>query len=176
MINKPYKILYSEEQIAQRISTLAESINKDYQNLTEDNPLIVIVVLKGAFIFAADLVRRLKVPLRMEFIGVSSYVGTKSTGHVRITNDLTAEIKDHHILVVEDIIETGTTIDFLMKLLQVREPSSTKICSLLSKPHCHQMSHKVDYSGFEISDEFVIGYGLDLDGSLRQTPYLVQMI
>jgi hypoxanthine phosphoribosyltransferase len=123
----------------------------------------------------ADLVRKISCPMNIEFIGVSSYEGTSSTGEVRITSDLYQEIRGRHVLVVEDIVDTGRTVDFLLDVLRVRGPKSLKICTLLSKPDAHIMNNKVDYVGFEITNEFVVGYGLDLDGNYREIPYIAQI-
>lgn len=166
-----YKTMLSAETIQNRIKELGRQISFDY----DGQELVVICVLKGAFIFASDLVRQLNLPVRIEFIGVASYQGTQSTGQVRITNDLTTEVSGKHILLVEDIIDTGKTIDFLTDLLEVREPKSLKICSFLSKPECHTMKRKIDYVGFEIENQFVIGYGLDLDGRYRELPFIGQV-
>ena len=141
-----------------------------------DEGLVVIGVLKGAVIFMTDLVRAIKSPVEMDFIGVSSYQGTRSTGHVRITNDLRIDVSGRHILLVEDIIDTGLTIDYLLTLLSARGPKSLRVCTLLSKPEAHQLSNKIDYLGFEISKEFVIGYGLDLDERYREIPEIRQVI
>lgn len=172
-MNLPHKVLFTQEQIAQRVKALAEEINRDYQG---SDPLIIIAVLKGSFMFLADLIRHIKVPTHVEFMGVSSYQGTQSTGHVRITQDLSAEIKHHDVLLVEDIVDTGITIDYLINTLRIREPKSIKICTFLSKPAAHKLFHKLDYVGFEITNEFVIGYGLDLDEKLRNLPEVVQVI
>lgn len=171
MGNIQYRPLLSEIQIRERIAELGKEISRDYK----DQTLIVIGVLKGAFIFLADLVRTLDVDVRIEFIGVSSYVGTHSSGQVRITNDLTRDIRGQNILLVEDIIDKGITIDYLLANLKSRQPASIKVCSFLSKPKAHIMACKVDYVGFEISNEFVIGYGLDLDGRYRQIPFVGQV-
>jgi len=161
------RILLSEETLAERTRELGALITSDYA----EEPLIVVGVLKGSFIFMADLVRQIQLP-----IGVSSYKGTESTGQVRITQDLTGEIKGANVLIVEDIVDTGLTIDYLIQLLKVRQPKSIKVCSLLSKPEAHIMNTKIDYVGFEISSEFVVGYGLDLDDGYRELPYIAQVI
>ena len=161
----------SQEDIAKKVSDLGVQITNAY----EGKSLTVICVLKGAFIFAADLLRSIRLPVEIEFIGVSSYQGTSSTGHVRITNDLSCDVKGKHILLVEDIIDTGKTIDYLSAFLKVRHPASVSICTLLSKPECHDMESKIDFVGFDIDDKFVIGYGLDLDGKYRELPYLAEL-
>ena len=165
------KPFLSEQEIASRVQELGEQISLDHQ----DQEIVAVCVLKGAFVFAADLIRAIDRPLQVEFIGVASYEGTKSTGHVRITNDLVTEIRGKAVLLIEDIIDTGRTIDFLLETLKLREPASIRICSFLSKPEIHDMKNKIDYVGFEVGSEFLIGYGLDLDGDYRQIPYVAQL-
>ncbi|SMF38057.1 hypoxanthine phosphoribosyltransferase [Pseudobacteriovorax antillogorgiicola] len=172
MENLNTKVLFSKDQLQARIEELGKQISQDYGN----EPIVVIGVLKGSFIFMADLIRSINSPLEIDFIGVSSYEGTSSTGHVRITNDLKMDIAGRNILLVEDIIDTGLTIDYLINLFKVSNPKSLKVCSLLSKPEAHQMTHTIDYVGFEISREFVIGYGLDLDERYREIPEILQVI
>lgn len=169
--NLNYVPLFDEKKIAGRIKEIGAQIAKDYAG----ESLVVVGVLKGAFVFVADLVRAIDLPLSVEFIGVSSYSGTKSTGAVRLTYDLTADIKGKNVLLVEDIIDTGHTIDYLLEALKVRGPKSIKVASFLSKPEAHQMHNIIDYIGFEISKEFVIGYGLDLDQFYRNLPYVAQV-
>ncbi|MEN9834679.1 MAG: hypothetical protein RL011_872 [Pseudomonadota bacterium] len=166
-----FKPLFDATKIQQRILELGAEITRDYNG----EPLVCIGVLKGAFIFMADLVRAINLPLSMEFIGVSSYVGTASTGHVRLTHDLSRDITGKHVLLIEDVIDSGVTIDYLLGLLKLRNPKSLKVATFLSKPEAHQMHHHIDYVGFEISREFVIGYGLDLDQYYRNLPYLAQV-
>lgn len=166
-----YKPLFDEKRIAARIKELGAKITADYHG----EPLVCVGVLKGAFIFLADLVRAIQLPVTIQFIGVASYEGTKSTGHVQLTHDLTADIKDKHVLLVEDIIDTGHTIDYLLATLKVRGPKSLKVATFLSKPEAHDMHSILDYVGFEISREFVIGYGLDLDQYYRNLPFLGQV-
>jgi len=166
-----YNPLFDEAAIAKRVEELGKQITKDHAG----EELVVVGVLKGSFIFVADLIRKIDLPIEVEFIGVSSYEGTKSTGEVRITSDLYSEIKGRNVLLVEDIVDTGRTIDFLLETLNVRGPKSLKICTLLSKPEAHVMKHEIDYVGFEITNEFVIGYGLDLDGKYREIPFIAQV-
>lgn len=163
--------LISADRLAARVRDLGQKITADYQG----QKLCVIGVLKGSFIFMADLIRAIDLPLEVEFIGVSSYEGMHSTGHVRISYDLSVDIEGKHVLLVEDIIDTGTTIDYLLKTLEVRAPASLKVACLLSKPEAHTIPISIDYVGFEIGKEFVIGYGLDLDGLYRNLPELKQM-
>ena len=163
--------LFDQAMIKKRVEELGAQITKDYAG----ESLVVVGVLKGAFIFVADLVRSINLPVSVEFIGVSSYSGTKSTGAVRLTYDLTADIKGKNVLLVEDIIDTGHTIDYLLESLNVRGPKTLKVASFLSKPEAHHMHHSIDYIGFEISKEFVIGYGLDLDQYYRNLAYVAQV-
>jgi hypoxanthine phosphoribosyltransferase len=168
LVTKP---LFDVPQIAKRVQELGAQITRDYAG----ESLICIGVMKGALIFLADLVRAIELPTTMEFIGVASYHGTQSTGNVRLTHDLTADIRDKHVLLVEDIIDTGRTIDYLMDVLRVRGPKSVRVASFLSKPEAHVLKTNIDYVGFEISKEFVIGYGLDLDQYYRNLPYVAQV-
>lgn len=164
--------LFTDQDIQKRIQELGQRISEDYRH----EPLLVIGVLKGSFIFLADLVRAIDGECEIDFIGVASYEGTESSGQVRLTHDLSSEVMGKHVLVVEDIVDTGRTIDFLLDSLSIRKPKSLKIAALLSKPEAHVMQHPLDYVGFEISREFVVGYGLDYNGRYRQLPHIMQMI
>ncbi|MDA9951475.1 hypoxanthine phosphoribosyltransferase [Oligoflexaceae bacterium] len=170
-VHLPHEPLFDQKTLEKRIRELGAQITADYKG----EEIVAVGVLKGSVIFMADLVRCIEAPIHMEFVGVSSYKGTESTGHVRITHDLDATIKGRHVLLIEDIIDTGLTIEYLIEMFQARNPKSLKICSLLSKPEAHIMSRDIDYVGFEISKEFVIGYGLDLDGLYRNLPDIVQV-
>ncbi len=161
--------LISEEEIALRVDALGKAITKDFQ----DEDLVVICVLKGAFIFCSDLIKKINRPLTLEFISLSSYGdSTNSSGNVRLEMDITANIEGRNVLVVEDIIDTGLTIKTLMETLEIRKPKSVKLASLLFKPVKLKHSVKIDYLGFEIEDKFVIGYGLDYAGRYRELPYI----
>jgi hypoxanthine phosphoribosyltransferase len=164
--------LFDAETIRLRVQSLGQQISADYAGKS----LTVVCVLKGAFIFAADLLRSITVPASIDFIGVSSYVGTESTGVVRITTDLNRDISGRDVLLVEDIIDSGRTVDYLIDNLTSRRPKSLKVCTLLSKPDANKMSHPIDYFGFEISGQFVVGYGLDLDEEFRGLPYIAQLL
>ena len=164
--------LLTQAQIEKRVKELGAKITHDYANQS----IVCVGVLKGAFVFLADLVRAIERPCSVEFIGVSSYVGTESTGHVRLTHDLTTDIEGKHVLLIEDIIDTGRTVDYLMNALKVRAPASIKVCTFLSKPEAHVLKTPIDYVAFEISKQFVIGYGLDLDQDYRHLPYVAQVI
>jgi hypoxanthine phosphoribosyltransferase len=161
--------LITEDEIALRLDALGKAITQDYHN--ED--LIVICVLKGAFVFCSDLIKKINRPVSLEFISLSSYGdSTNSSGNVRLEMDITANIEGKNVLIVEDIVDTGLTIKTLMEIISVRKPKSVKLASLLFKPV--KMKHKVaiDYLGFEIEDKFVIGYGLDYAGRYRELPYI----
>jgi hypoxanthine phosphoribosyltransferase len=172
MKNK-FPILISEEQIKKRVSELGQKISSDYVNKL-DKPLVVIGVLKGSFVFLADLVRSLEVPCEIEFIEVSSYgAGTSSSGRVKLKREPSLHLADRHVLIVEDIIDTGHTFEFLEDYFVGKHLASYRTCAFLDKPSRRQVEMKVDYSGFEIDDHFVVGYGLDLDGRYREISSVV---
>jgi len=153
------KVLLSAEQIHNRIAELGAEIDRDYPS---GEPVYLIAVLKGAFIFMADLSRAMKTPARIEFIGISSYgKGKTSSGQVQLTKDLDAPIEGHDVIIVEDILDTGITLNYLTKLMAQRKPKSLRIVALLDKPERRKSPVKADYVGFTIPDEFVVGYGLD---------------
>ena len=153
------KVLLSAEQIHNRIAELGADIDRDYPS---GEPVYLIAVLKGAFIFMADLSRAMKTPARIEFIGISSYgKGKTSSGQVQLTKDLDAPIEGHDVIIVEDILDTGITLNYLTKLMAQRKPKSLRIVALLDKPERRKSPVKADYVGFTIPDEFVVGYGLD---------------
>lgn len=163
------RVLITEEELRQRVKQLGERISKDY----EGKSIIMICVLKGAIIFYSDLARYIDVPLEMDFMAVSSYgSGTKSTGAVRILKDLNMSIEGRHLLLVEDILDTGNTLHYLGDNLKSRNPASFKICTLLDKPDRRVADIKADYIGFEIPDDFVVGYGLDYNQRYRNLPYI----
>lgn len=161
--------LIPEDEIALRIEALGKAITKDF----EGEDLVVICVLKGAFIFCSDLIKKINRPLSLEFISLSSYGdSTNSSGNVRLEMDITANIEGKNVLIVEDIVDTGLTIKTLIDILSVRKPKSVKLASLLFKPVKLKYKVKIDYLGFEIEDKFVIGYGLDYAGRYRELPYI----
>lgn len=163
------KTLLDEETLQERVRTLGTEIREVYG----DEPITVIAVLKGSFIFVADLVRAIGGDVKVEFLGVSSYHGgTRSSGAVKITQDLRHPIEGQHVLVVEDIVDTGLTMDYLHRLLQVRGPKSLRVATLLDKPSNREIEVEVDFVGFSIPDEFVVGYGLDLGELYRNLPYI----
>lgn len=163
------EVMYTQEQIHARIQELGAQITEEFQG----KDLVVIGVLKGCFLFLADLVRAIDLPLKVDFLGLSSYGNrTESSGVVRITSDLSSSVLDKHVLVVEDIVDTGLTMNFLLENLRTRRPASIKICSLLEKPARTIQPVEIDYLGFEIEDKFVLGYGLDFEGKFRNLPYI----
>ena len=162
--------MLSEKQIADRVKELGAQIAKEYQ----DRHVVLVVVLKGSFIFAADLSRAIGMTnLRIDFLGVRSYgEGTETSGVVQITQDLSKPIAGEDVIIVEDIVDTGLTIAHLMDLFRTRQPRSVKVCALLHKPARARVDVKVDYLGFTIDDKFVVGYGLDFAERYRNLPYI----
>ena len=163
------EVLISEEEIALRIEALGKAITNDFEN--ED--LVVICVLKGAFMFCSDLIKKINRPIKLEFISLSSYGdSTQSSGNVRLEMDITANIEGRNVLIVEDIVDSGLTIKTLMEIMSVRKPKTVRLASLLFKPAKLKHNVKIDYLGFEIEDKFVIGFGLDYAGRYRELPYI----
>lgn len=163
------RTMISAEQIAERVSELGEQISKEYA----DRRLVLVCVLKGSFVFTADLARKITAPLRVEFLGVRSYgEGTSSSGIVQITQDLSRSIEGEDILIVEDIVDTGLTIAHLLDLLRTRKPASLKVCALLHKPARTKVEVPIHYLGFTIEDKFVVGYGLDWAERYRNIPFI----
>jgi hypoxanthine phosphoribosyltransferase len=163
------EVLIDEESLRRRIAELGEEISADYQG----RDLLLIGVLKGAVFFMSDLMRGLTVPCEIDFMAISSYGdSTDSSGVVRILKDLDINIEGRDVLVVEDIIDSGLTLSYLMRNLEAREPASLEICALLTKPERREVEVPVSYVGFEIPNKFVIGYGLDFDERYRNLPYV----
>lgn len=162
------EILLSEEQINKRVKELADLINKDYKG----KDLFLIGVLKGSFIFLSDLVKHIKINTTIDFMMISSYEGKQSSGVVRILLDLKQPIEGKDVLVVEDIVDTGLTISYLLKAMKARKPSSIEVCTLLNKPSCRRVKVNLKYVGFDIPDKFVVGYGLDYKEYYRNLPYI----
>ena len=163
------EILFTEEQIQNRLAELAREIERDYQG----KDVLIIAVLKGAVMVLSDLVRELKFHAHIDFMAVSSYgSSTKSSGVVRIVKDLDAEIAGRHVLIVEDIIDSGNTLSKVREILSLREPKSLAICTLLDKPSRREVNVPVEYVGFAIPDEFVVGYGIDYAQRYRHLPYI----
>lgn len=163
------RVMLDEEKINKRLCELADKINSDFGG----ERLIVVGVLKGSFMFLSDLVKKLKVDTEIYFLKASSYGnGTNSSGEVKITKDIERDIKGENVLIVEDIIDSGFTMKEVMKLLSEREPKSLKLCACLSKPSRREVDVDINYLGFEIPDEFVVGYGLDYAEKYRNLPYI----
>lgn len=166
---KNINVHLSEEQLDQRIREMAAQISADYG----DEPITLICILKGSIFFTCDLAKRITNPVELDFMKVSSYgAGTTSSGRVKIDQDLDESIEGKNVLVVEDIIDSGRTLSYLLDILSRRGPKSLKLCTLLDKPDRRVVEVNVDYVGFEIPDEFVVGYGLDYDQKYRDLPYI----
>ena len=169
MKNDIQEVLFSEAQLDAKVSELGARISKDYEG---KNPLIVSV-LKGSYVFMADLTRKITIPCNIDFMAVSSYGnGTKTTGEVQIIKDLATSIDGRDVIIVEDILDSGVTLSYLMKVLKARGANSIALCTLLSKPERHKVHVDIDYLGFEIPDAFVVGYGLDYAEKYRNLPYI----
>lgn len=158
--------LYTAIEIEKRVCEMAAQITSDYAG----RRIHLVGVLRGANIFLSDLVRRIEVPLSYDFLAVSSYSGTTSSGVVRLIKDLDESIESEHVIVVEDIVDSGLTLNYIIEQLQNRKPASLHICSFLDRPHNRNIALKIDYTGFEIPDKFVVGYGLDFEQKWRQLP------
>jgi hypoxanthine phosphoribosyltransferase len=164
------KVLIAEETLQARVAELGQAINTTY---TDDDQPLLVCVLKGAFMFLADLVRHLEMRHEVDFMEISSYgAGTVSSGVVRILLDLGQNIAGRHVLIVEDIVDSGNTLDYVTRNLQTRGPASLRVCTLLSKPSRREIDVPLDFVGFEVPDEFVIGYGLDFAEEYRNLPFI----
>lgn len=170
MINDIKEVLLTEQQIKDRIAELGRELSEEYAG---KNPVIV-GVLKGVVVFYADMIRQLTVPCQLDFMWISSYSGTESTGKMKVRQDLSADIKGRHVLILEDIFDTGNSLDFTHKYLSSKEPASLKICTLLDKPERRNpaVTLKADWVGFTIPNEFVVGYGLDYNEYYRNLPFV----
>ena len=163
------RILYTEEELKARVRELAAEIQKDY----EGKDLVLASVLRGSYIFMADLTRAIDLPMTVDFMVVSSYgSGTTSSGQVEIRKDLSDSIEGKDLIIVEDILDSGNTLYYLMEVLKARKPASVKICTLMDKPERRTKPITADYTGFSIPDAFVVGYGLDYDEKYRNLPYV----
>ena len=164
------KVLLTEEQIQAKVAELGEILTKEY----EGKDPIVVGVLKGVVVFYSDMIRRIKTHCQMDFMWISSYAGTESTGKMVVKKDISNDIKGRHVLILEDIFDTGNSLDFTYKHLMSKEPASLKICTFLDKPERRnpEVTLKPDYVGFTIPNEFVVGYGLDFDEHYRNLPYI----
>lgn len=163
------RVLLSEEEVDRRIQEIGEQISKDYAG----RKVHLVCVLKGGSFFMCELAKRITIPVSLDFMSVSSYGSdTKSSGAVRIIKDLDESLKDKDVIVVEDIVDSGRTLSYLLELLRDRGPASLRLCTLLDKPDRRVIDVNVDYTGFRIPDEFVVGYGLDYDQMYRNLPYI----
>ena len=164
------KILITEEQIQRRIAEMGQELTREYA----DKFPVIVGVLKGVVVFFADMVRQIKVPCQMDFLWISSYQGTDSTGQMVVKRDVGVDVKGRHVLILEDIYDTGNSLDFTVRHLLEKQPASLKICTLLDKPERRKpgITLKPDYVGFTVPDEFVVGYGLDYNEEYRNLPYV----
>jgi len=163
------KILITENEIKKRVNELAKEISKEYKEMFPH----LVCVLKGATVFLTDLIREMNIYLSLDYLGISSYgASTKSSGIIKITKDLDHSIEDRHVLIVEDIVDTGLTLTYLREMLSARKPLSLKACALLNKKVRRKIEVPVEFYGFEIPDEFVVGYGLDFNEKYRNLPYI----
>jgi len=171
--SQPFAELLSAAAIAARVAELGAQITADYAPVSRTADVVMVGVLKGSVIFLADLVRQIAAPVYLEFIGISSYGdATVSTGVVQITQDLSRSIEGKHVIVVEDIVDTGHTVHYLLENLATRRPASIKLCTLLHKPERAEREVKIDYLGFTIPNKFVVGYGLDVAQQFRNLPFI----
>jgi hypoxanthine phosphoribosyltransferase len=164
------EVLLSEEQLRTRIAELGEELSRDYA----DKKPVIVGVLKGVVVFYADMIRQIKVPCEMDFMVISSYSGTETTGNVLVKKDVSVDLKGRHVLILEDIFDTGNSLDFVYNHLKAMEPASVKICTLLDKPERRKegITLQADYVGFTIPNVFGVGYGLDFDEYYRNLPYV----
>ncbi len=163
--------VYSAEQIAAAVRRLADEISKDYAG----EEVLLVVVLQGAFIFAADLVRQLRIPLQLDFVRLASYSGMESTGSIVVTKDVESAIDGRNVIVIEDIVDTGLTLAFMLERLHNRRPKSLKVCALVDKPSHRRVDVAPDYVGIVNSGGYLVGYGLDMDGKMRELPAIYEV-
>jgi hypoxanthine phosphoribosyltransferase len=168
---RPGRVLISEAEIKARIAELGAAIARDYQRRSP----ILVGVLQGAFLFMADLVRATPIDLTTDFMGVVSYLGGQSSGHVRIVSDLSMSIEGRDVIVVEDIVDTGLTLTYLKRTLEARHPGSLRVCVLVDKIERRKVDVSIDYVGFTIPNVFVVGYGFDHEGLYRNLPYVAAL-
>lgn len=167
------EVLFSEREIADRVASIGAEITRDYEKIAQSEGIVLISVLRGAAIFMADLAREIKLPLEMDYMAISSYGnGAKSSGVVRIQKDLTSSIEGRHVIIAEDILDSGLTLNFLIKNLQSRNPASIAVATLLRKKTKAQADIDCRYEGFECPDQFIVGYGLDYAERYRNLPYI----
>lgn len=163
------KIVYSQEDLAQCVQKLGREISKDYAG----KEIVAIAILKGAVVFFSDLVRAIDVPVHLDFMAASSYgASTKSSGTVKILKDLDYAVENKHVLIIEDIVDSGLTLNYLLDNIKQRKPASVKLCALLNKPERRKVNVHIDYCGFDVPDEFLVGYGLDYAEKYRNLPFI----
>lgn len=165
----PGEVLFSTEAIQRRVRALGAAVDTDY---AAECPILV-GILRGSVAFLADLIRTITVPIEVDWLAISSYTGHSSSGVVRLLKDLDSNIRGRHVLLIEDIVDTGLTINYVMRLLQERQPASLKLCTLLNKSARRIADRPIDYVGFDVPDAFVVGYGLDYEQRYRNLPYIV---
>ena len=169
MLGDIAEILLTNEQINKKVAELGRQISDDYK----DKNLLLVGILKGSVVFMSDLMKQITIPARIDFMSVSSYgAGVKSTGVVKIVKDLDIPLANYDVLIVEDILDSGLTLNYIIGILKSRNPSSVKICTLLDKPYSRRVDVKTDYHGFDIPDKFVVGYGLDFAEKYRNLPFV----
>jgi len=171
-MNNNFRVVLTEEQIQKRVKELGELITKDYAGKKP----VIICMLKGAIVFFSDIVRSLKIPLSMEFARLSSYRNGTTGGEMELINDISSNVSGKDVLIVEDIVDSGKTLSYFVKLLEQKNPASIKICAFLDKKERREVEVKVDYAGFDIPCGFVVGYGLDYAENYRELPYLAEVI
>ncbi len=162
------EILITEKEIRRRVKALGEEISRDYQG---KNPVLV-TVLRGAIVFLCDLIREISIPITLDFLSISGYSGQNQTGIVRILKDLDESIEERYVILVEDIIDTGLTLNYILKTLRARKPADVRVCALLDKKVRRIVDILIDYRGFEIPDKFVVGYGMDYNQQYRNLPFI----
>ena len=169
MLEDIAEVLLTKEQLDKKVAELGEQISSDYK----DKNLLLVGILKGSVVFMTDLMRQISIPVRIDFMSVSSYgSGVKTSGVVKIIKDLDLPLQGYDVLIVEDILDSGLTLHYIIELLKSRNPHSVKICTLLDKPYSRRVDVKTDYHGFEIPDKFVVGYGLDYAEKYRNLPFV----
>lgn len=169
MNNDIESVYLSQKEIAKRVKEMAQKINEDYVG----KDILLVPTLKGSFMFASDLIRNIKLPCDIDFIALSSYGNaTETSGKVKITKDLTMDISNKHLIIIEDIIDSGVTMDFLINYLKLKNAASVEIATLLNKPARRKKDIDIKYSGFEVEDQFLVGYGLDYAEKYRNLPYI----
>lgn len=162
------KVLITEGQLRKRVKELGEKISHDYRG----KDTMLVTVLRGGIVFVCDLMREISIPVTLDFLSISSYSGTAQTGVVRILKDLDENIENRHVILVEDIVDTGLTLSYILKTLRARKPADVRVCALLDKKVQRIVDVPIDYCGFEIPDEFVVGYGMDFNQRYRNLPFI----